>query len=282
MPTLPGDESTAEKSPETSASDSDVACDGAREQPAAAELPSAGVKPDRVRRLLGRWWTQENVGVTKEFIGLIAAALAVVAAVLGYLLTTKAEEADSLRSDNLQLQSHIGILREQVAGLEGTNTELRNANAKADQEIAQLRAQLPEVAPVGSDIPPIRKASTLTLAADGDSIELNSTTLNFGATPATIFEPDVLRYSSDGLMFGFGGFGGGTVSRVRLSEPASYGPCSIASGWAPVSEWYPVDPSEFSDGQTCLRLASGRIATIKPTAIGSGAVTLRITVWQLP
>jgi len=274
-----GEESPVESSPETPVADRAAAPEVQRAEPIPA-LPGETVKPSRTRSLVSRWWTPENVGVTKEFVGLVAAFLAVLAAVLGFFLNAKTDEADGLRSKNLQLQTQVGTLREQVSGLEGRNTELRDASAKADQEMAQLRAQLPAAAPVGPDIPSIRKAGTLKLAVDGDSIQLNSTDSNFGATPSTSFDPDALRYSSDGLMFG--GFGDRTVSRVRLSEAASYGPCSIASGWSPVSAWSPVDPAELSDGQTCLRLASGRIATIKPTLIASGGLTLQITVWQRP
>ncbi|HRY11236.1 MAG TPA: hypothetical protein P5544_14810 [Candidatus Nanopelagicales bacterium] len=250
-------------------------------------LPSGNTKgPDRrerVRGFLRRSLTQDNIGLTKEAVGLLAAAFALAAAglgVLGYFLNAKSNEADALRSDKLQLQSELGTLREQISGLEGRNNELRDAATRADREIAELRAQLPAAAPVGPDVPPIRKAGTLTLAAGGDSIDLNSTDSNFGAQAGRRFEPDVLWYTEQGLTaWRIGGQG---MSRVRLAEPASYGPCSVATGWAPIPWEGVVDPSELSDGQTCFRLASGRLATIHPVSFDDGKVTLQITVWQLP
>lgn len=123
------------------------------------------------------------------------------------------------------------------------------------------------------------------MAIDGDSIDLNSTAVNWNAgSRANLSTSDELTLTSNGLQFTTSGMGliSTNIARVRLHGKASYAPCAVASGYAAIARYTYVNPQDLEDGRTCFRLTTNRYATIIPTAVSSTSVTLAITVWENP
>lgn len=235
------------------------------------------------RGRLRSYWRDHHEGIA-QILAVATPVLTIIALILGFVLDRKSEEADALRGEKITLQKENGTLREQVAGLEGNNTVLREQNLEQAGEISQLRAQLPPQPPTGTEIPPIRKAGTITLAVRGDVIDLNSTDLNWGAgldQDSVFGSPDLVFLTDEGLRFGSAYDNPPASVRVGPGK-ASYSPCAVASGYARIGAFEPIDPADLEDGRTCFRLHSGRIATITTSAITARDVTLAITVWQKP
>lgn len=248
------------------------------DEPDHASMAGPG-RPSRLRT----YWRAHHEGIA-QVLAVATPVLTIVALVLGFVLDRKSEEADTLRDDNITLQKQNGTLREQVAGLEGNNDALRQQTLDQAAEISQLRAQLPPQPPTGADIPPIRKAGTLTLAVDGDVIDLNSTDVNWGAgrdTDDLFGGRDLIFLTEEGLRFGSGYDDPPASVRIGPGK-ASYSPCAVASGYARIEPLQAITPADLEDGRTCFRLHSGRIATITTSAVTGRDLRLAITVWERP
>ncbi len=91
------------------------------------------------------------------------------------------------------------------------------------------------------------------------------------------YDTDEVRYEADGeLRLGF--WQDAYIARVEPGETARYATCAIAQGFQPVSS---LSVTSLDD-RTCLRLDSGRFATIGVVSHTSRKVELAINVWELP
>lgn len=184
-----------------------------------------------------------------------------------------------------------GTLESQIAGLNKENAELRttvdtnagtvDALKKLNSDLTRRNIELERAQPQPPDdlnSPPMRNnTSSLTLAAGGDGIDLNvADDPAFGMGPDLGYDADELRYEGNGtLNFGWEAV---SIARVVAGETARYATCAIAQGFQPV-DFISVNTL---DDRTCLRLDSGRVATIGVVTHTRQAVELSIRVWELP
>lgn len=211
-------------------------------------------------------------------ISFFTACITVLTAVLGFQANSLSSDVDTLQHEKALLSRQLGSSRAAAQVLDETNTDLQ-------ARILELERQVPPVVQA-SDAPRIRTNNRVTLAAGGDTIDLDSTQMNWDAGGDHGWDADTLAYdNSDGdptLDFGYKVLGGG-VDFARLpsgpdSKPASYLTCRPASNYAPVQQY--LEPSDLQDDRTCFRLDSGRYATIHVDDYTNRAVTLSITVWE--
>lgn len=210
---------------------------------------------------------------------IIAAGTGIVALIQTQALSTADEQNAALSSRNSALASENADLREQLASANGANDQLREINSEQRFRIFELERQVQPI-PDDAAAPEIRKAQTLTLAANGLAIDLNSIDENFGASAEGRFNADHASidrefYSTGELRFVVEG---ADIARVP-EAPARFASCVIAANY---TEAKPIPLTELQDERTCIRLESGRIATVSVDSFTTNEATLRVTVWQLP
>jgi hypothetical protein len=190
------------------------------------------------------------------------------------------DDRNTALSDRVdELVSENAGLREDVANVTGANEQLRDDKAELSARVLELERQLQPL-PEDVDAPRIRKAQTLTLRVDGQAIDLNSTGVNFDAGPdgqgeddfayvaSSIFSPKQL------LQVGSGDF-------ARIAQgPAQYETCSLATNYDVDAGSIPL--RDLRDDLVCIRLESGRIATVLVKDFDDEEATMKVTVWDLP
>jgi hypothetical protein len=179
-------------------------------------------------------------------------------------------------------------LNQQVATLEATRERLQRdldlANARVtsrDEDVERLQEENRELrlfAPPSiaiEDVHPIRNAATVTLAARGDTIKLNSDLQSFDYGPAS-YEPDEFEYRGDEIRL-TDTFMPNLDDRVLATGDAGYATCAVGTGYSRKSAF---SPSELTGLNVCLRLESGRFAAVHVVRFDKETVDLQVTVWQ--
>lgn len=207
---------------------------------------------------------------TTAILTIVGATLGIATAVLGLVTTNLNRENASLTSDRAAL----------ISAKEELELQLITANAEVsarDDTIAALRdenTQLRAAAPYTVDpqeVHDIRATAAVTLARNGDTIDLNSVMPNFGAGSSSAWS-DTVRYDGDELRFGYG------VSSLRLTDDvAKYETCAAKTGYATTSS---LEAHQLKDPDVCLRLQSGRYAALKVTRFDEASVDVTFTVWE--
>lgn len=196
-----------------------------------------------------------------------AASLATAAVPIVSLANTLIDRDGAIASLNATVDRLEDDLDTATATLESRQTtidELRTENTK-------LRAAVPYTV-AAEDVHAIRKVDTLTLAAGGDTVDLNSTEPHFGAN-RTSTATDSLRFNGQAVLLGYG------ISVVSLPDGTigTYATCAAASGYAPTQK---LEPHLLTSPTTCLRLQSDRFATLQVNRFDAESTDMTITVWE--
>lgn len=181
------------------------------------------------------------------------------------------------RDNTIAVQNEdLGDKDQEIASL---SQDLSSANAQVEvlqediellrQENGELRAALPpSVAP--EDVPAIRATATVTLSKNGDTLDLNSTLPNFKAVDYVW--QDTLEYNGKVLNLGYD-----VYSVVLPNGTANYETCAVATGWARSPS---LEPHALTTSNTCLRLQSGRYATVQVLRFDDISTDVVVTVWD--
>lgn len=180
----------------------------------------------------------------------------------------------------IQLADRDGTIADRDATIDALGQELDTANARLESrqdtieslraENVELRAALPYTVSA-EDVPAIRKSTTVTLAKDGDVIDLNSTEGNFGAARYSS-SIDTLGYNGETLRVGYG------ISTLTLTDGiAQYENCAAATGYSQIGR---IEPHLLSAPATCLRLSTDRFATVQVPRSDDASADVVITVWE--
>ena len=205
----------------------------------------------------------------ERYHGFIAAVLTVVAAGLGAVLVVVGASNNELSDDAEGLRRQAGALEEKVRLRDATIDTLEESNKKLAQDLQARDRQLAELgaAPDGSGAtvgdtpraPAVRHQGRVTLAAGGDSINLEApasdVTWASGQTDAA--DPGLLLYSSSGnLVFGY------DVGLLALGagQVASFDTCSVATGYS--GNLSGSDPGNFQGTNIC------RLSTVEGVVAG--------------
>lgn len=173
-----------------------------------------------------------------------------------------------------------GTIAERDATIDTLSEEIGTANARLEArqetieslraENVELRAALPYTV-AAEDVPAIRMSTTVTLAKDGDVIDLNSAEPNFGAARYSSSQ-DTLSYDGTVLRLGYG------ISALTLTEEvAQYESCAAESGYVRAGK---IEPHLLGSPKTCLRLSTGRFATIQVSRSDNASADVVVSVWE--
>jgi hypothetical protein len=225
-------------------------------------MPETSFNPLRVERGNLRLGRHSNV------LGVIANSLAIVAPIVSIALGVW---VTNLNSDVAHLNATINGLHQDVASAEALLNDREEIIEDLRAENRELLAALPpSIPPV--QVPDARNIGTETLAAGGDSIDLNSTLPNFG-NGADRIQKDTLQFAN-GVLTSLWGI---DVLQLREGE-AAYETCAVATGYAPMKT---IDPHRL-DGRVCIRLQSGNYARVTVIASEEERVEFTITTWDAP
>ncbi len=180
------------------------------------------------------------------------------------------ERNASLRGERAELAAASEALAEDLEHAEAETASLEEKVSSLQAENAELRALVPpSVAP--EDVPDTRATGSVTLADGGDSIDLNSTLPNFDPSEDS-YRPDSLRYDGESIRGQYG------MSALELTgQTAQFETCAVATGYSDATTF---EPHRLQEGRTCLRLDSGRYATVVVTRFDKSAVDVTVTVWE--
>ncbi|WP_435742480.1 hypothetical protein [Microbacterium sp. PMB16] len=225
-------------------------------------MPQTTLNPLRVERGNLRLSRHSSV------LGVIANSLAVVAPIVSIALGVW---VTNLNSDVAHLNATINGLHQDVASSEALLTDREEIIESLRAENRELLAALPPSIPP-EQVPDARNIGTVTLAAGGDSIDLNSTLANFG-NGADRIQKDTLQFGNGVLTSLWG------IDVLQLPEgEASYESCAVATGYAPAKS---IEPHRL-DGRVCIRLKSGNYARITVDKLEDERVELTLTTWDAP
>lgn len=202
-------------------------------------------------------------------ISLIAAALTLGVTVVGLVIP---------RDDDIADQN--GVIAKRDQQIDSLRQQLTSANARLEsrqetidsltQENLELKAAVPYTVTADAEHKP-RKADTISLAKDGDTIDLNSTLPHF--RKASYVWDDTLSYDGESLILAYG-----TSSLTLPDGVASYKTCEeSAAAWKEVTR---LDPHDLATPATCLRLSSKRYAAIQVLGYNETTADITITVWD--
>lgn len=206
---------------------------------------------------------------------LIAAVLTVVASVLGVWVALATGARGEAESTVDALERQVAADRSALNSLRGTNDQLQREIEEKDRLIAALEGQLPSDAPPPTDgEPPVRHQGQVNLADDVINLNAPSSDPTWGAGEerGIYSKSDEVRYSRLGL----------SVEAPYLVLPSgtqpSFAACSTATGYQQgVGQL--IEPEEL-ETPACVRLESGRYATLKAVSWTNDVVTLDVTTWE--
>lgn len=195
-------------------------------------------------------------------LGLAAGILTVAAAIAGSLIPALATIADR--------DGRIASLSEQLSTAEARVEAREEIISDLHSDNSDLRRLVPfEVD--AEDVHDIRAAASVTLAKQGDHLDLNSTLANFSSGDNSPYA-DTIYYDGTNVRLGYG------VSALVIKDgSASYESCAAATGWA---ETISLEPHLLAEPTTCLRLQTGRYAAVKVTQFDETSADVAITVWE--
>ena len=200
--------------------------------------------------------------VVAAFFTLVTAALGLLSWSLNNDLGGLNAQVGKLNQQNDQLQAQLS---EANAGLSDRLDQIE----RLKKEMTDLESKLPPSASAADETATVRSAGTVVLATNGDKIDLNSTLTNFKLKSSWVYE-DTLSYDQGTLRTY-------ELSTVTVAGVASYGTCSTATGWTKVRE---IEANSLAQTNVCVRLSSGRFASIVASDSDENKVTLAITVWE--
>lgn len=230
--------------------------------PSMRSMPQTSFNPLRVER------GNLRLGRHSSVLDVIANSLAVVAPIVSIALGVW---VTNLNSDVAHLNATINGLHQEVASAEALLTDREEIIEGLRAENRELLVALPPSIPP-EQVPDARNIGTVTLAAGGDSIDLNSTLPNFG-NGADRIQKDTLQFGNGVLTSLWG------IDMLQLPEgEASYETCALATGYGPTNT---IEPHRL-DGRVCIRLQSGNNARITVNTIEEQRVELTITTWDAP
>ena len=207
---------------------------------------------------------------TSQILAAIAAALGIIAGVLGLMAANLDRDNASLTSDRAalisakeELELQLITANAEVSARDDTITALRDENEA-------LRAAAPYTVDP-QDVHKIRATHTVTLAKNGDTIDLNSVMPNFGAGGTTA-SSDTAQYDGDELRLHY------DVSSLTLgSGVAKYETCAAETGYSRTSS---IDIHLLEDPTVCLRLQSGRYVALQVVHYDETEAEVTFTVWE--
>lgn len=206
-------------------------------------------------------------GRRSNVLSIIANSLAVAAPIVSIVAGIW---ISNLNSDVVHLNATIDELNADVATSQAQLDVRQETIEDLKAENAELRAALPPSIPA-EQIPDARNAGKITLASEGDSIDLNSTLQNFdaGVNPTS---QDSLRYEDGEFHAPWG------LHIVELaSGDAAYETCAVATGYAPVRS---IEPHRLEGGDVCIRMESGNYARITVESYGAERAVVTIMTWD--
>ena len=229
-----------------------------------------------------RWSTIEKVS------GSVTAIAVAITAVLGIVLSQTADAKDSaetkatdLSATTTDLTGKVAALEKQVAVDQDTIDSLKTTNDTLQTQVADLEAQLERVGEEpetgGGGEHARHSGPPITLGSDGDYADLNAPADDnrWGLGTIDSYTSDSV-YNSEGTLY----FQDVDGLRLDDGEKATFESCSTRTGY---TELYEVDAGTLdSSSGLCLRLDSGRFATMELVEETPEAVTIEVTTWELP
>lgn len=195
----------------------------------------------------------------------LTAAILTLAATAIPLFSTVADREGTIADKDAQ----IAHLTEELDSVTATANERAERIEELRSDNRELKAALPYTVDP-EDAHDVRKVATVTLAKRGDTLDLNSTAPNFAGDGYQWV--DTVSYNGTALRLA------ASIDTVRLREGvATYETCAATTGWAQQES---LDPHLLQEPTTCLRLASGRYATIQTPRHDHTSADLVITVWE--
>jgi cell division protein FtsB len=215
-----------------------------------------------------------------NWIGGIVAAIATVAALFfGKQFNDESSRADDLDERVSQLNRANAKLETRTERDAATIEELQDQRealtaqvGKLQTKVSELQGQLPQEPTDESGA--LRNSAQVTLATEGDGLDLNSTEPDFGVSPDVGGEGALSLSGQDASLAAY--FEG--VDATEVDGAANYAKCSSATTYA---EYYQADVTDLEEGNLCLRLwDSGRLAALKVVKRDSDTATFSIRVWD--
>lgn len=207
---------------------------------------------------------------TTAILTVVAAVFGVLAGVFGFMTANLERDNTALTSDRAALISAKEELELQLITVNAEVSARDDTIAALRDENETLRAAVPYTVDP-QDVHEIRATHTVTLAKNGDAIDLNSVMPNFGAG-ATNMWSDTTRYDGDELRFPYG------VSSLTLaSGAAKYETCAAETGYSMTSS---IEIHLLKEPTVCLRLQSGRYVALQVVHFDEAAAEVTFTVWE--
>jgi TolA-binding protein len=225
--------------------------------------------------------------------------VAVIAGVLGILVTglsifgiNQSNAKDEATATAEDLQGELDAANNTIGDLRSDNNQLQqdlsateSDNQKLQAEIESLREQLESVGATPLDSPsagatptpsePVRHSGEVTLAENGDQIDLNAPSTDdlwegdgsVGYDFAELYEGQLRLYSVDSLPL--------------QGKTADYQTCSTSSGYGggDGTGYTYYDPASLR-GDRCFRLESDRFASITFVRADGDRMTFAVTTWE--
>jgi hypothetical protein len=225
-----------------------------------------------------------------EWVIVAAGILGILVTILSIFGYNQSNAKDQATSNAEDLQRELDAANRAIGDLRSDNNQLQQDlsavqadNEKLQSENQSLREQLDAagVTPSGAPSPPseisgpVRHSGEVTIAEDGDRIDLNAPSTDplwagdgwQTQDYAELSQRQVVLWYVDSLPLDNG-------------KTADYETCSKNSGYAGGSGGtLELDPSSLR-GDQCFRLASGRFASITFVSGDAERVTLAITTWE--
>lgn len=199
----------------------------------------------------------------------MAGIFAVATALLGFFSANLSNDKAHLSQKITGLDSQIGELEQALSGAETRSENRARTIEELRSEVTNLKRLVPPTIDP-EDTHDVRSTHTVKLADGGDTLDLNSTLVNFDAGKKWIVT-DGIKYSGARLQLS-------GVAHTKLAQgAATFETCAVASGW---KEDYSIEPHRITDATECFRLDSGRFASIVVTAHDADFITLAIVVWE--
>lgn len=207
---------------------------------------------------------------TTAILTSIAAVLGVATGVLTFMTANLDRENASLTSDRAALISAKTELELQLISANAEVSARDDTIAALRDENTALRAAVPYTVDP-RDAHEIRATATVTLAKNGDTVDLNSVLPNFNAGTNSAWS-DTARYTGEKLRFSYG------VSSLTLtSDVAKYETCAAATGYSATSS---IEAHLLKEPRVCLRLQSGRYVALQISRFDEASADVTFTVWE--
>lgn len=185
------------------------------------------------------------------------------------------------------LEREISTLKDDLQAEQETSTDLREQRDEARQQVQELSAEVdrlqllvPSAGPSSAQSEALlRNSGRVTLAVNGDGLNLNSNEPNFGVSPdvggdgAVFFQGPTYRSGDPPEIYIIG------ADITEIDRPASLKTCSAATTYAELSESPTAD--FFETDRLCLRLSeSDRFAAVQVVTFDDDRATVSIRVWD--